>query len=165
MNFNDLIDIDSNENDNQFKENKQNYKSSDFLEENTSFRANAELPAKWLGSKFQIMKFLLVIGTAWMFQFTAYQSMANLQSSLNSDEGLGTASLSSIYISLIVSCLFLPPILIKNIGIKWSIVICQFTYLLFIAANMYPKWWLLIPGSNLIRFILSIALRMFDFFL
>jgi hypothetical protein len=42
--------------------------------------------------------------------------MANLQSSLNSDEGLGTASLSTIYITLVLSCFFLPPIIIKKIG-------------------------------------------------
>ena len=42
--------------------------------------------------------------------------MANLQSSLNSDEGLGTASLSTIYITLVLSCFFLPPIIIKRIG-------------------------------------------------
>jgi hypothetical protein len=113
----------------------------------------APLPAKWLGSKLQIMKNLFVIGTAWMFQFTAYQSMANLQSSLNSDEGLGTASLSSIYASIIISCLFLPPLMIKNIGLKWSIVISQVTYLLFIAANMYPKWWLLIPCNFFSRLV------------
>ena len=44
----------------------------------------------WLRSKFKIYKNLLVIGFAWIFQFTAYQSMAILQSSLNSDAGLGT---------------------------------------------------------------------------
>ena len=78
----------------------------------------------------------------------AYQSMANLQSSLNSDEGLGTASLATIYITIIISCLFLPSIMIKNIGLKWTIVISQICYLLFIAANMYPKWFVLIPGMQ-----------------
>ncbi len=73
--------------------------------------------------------------------------MANLQSSLNSDQGLGTASLATIYITIIISCLFLPPIMIKNIGLKWTIVISQICYLLFIAANMYPKWYILMPGK------------------
>ncbi len=52
--------------------------------------------------------------------------MANLQSSLNSDEGLGTASLSTIYFTLVISSMFLPPILIEKFGTKWTIVICQF---------------------------------------
>jgi hypothetical protein len=110
---------------------------------------NIDLPPRdeWLTSKWKILKNLIVIGMAWMFLFTAYQSMANLQSSLNSDEGLGTASLSTIYITLVVSCLFIPPVMIKNIGLKWTIVISQVCYLLFIAANMYPKWYILIPGE------------------
>ena len=74
--------------------------------------------------------------------------MANLQSSLNSDQGLGTASLAVIYITIIISCLFLPPVMIKNIGLKWTIVISMACYLLFIAANMYPKWYILIPGMH-----------------
>lgn len=102
---------------------------------------------KWLKSKWRIMKNLLVISFAWVFQFTAYQSIANLQSSLNSDEGLGTASLSSIYVTLVISCLFVPPIMIKNLGLKWTIALSQFTYLLFIAANMYPKWYILMPAA------------------
>ena len=100
----------------------------------------------WLKSKLQIMKNLLVISFAWVFLFTAYQSMANLQSSLNSDQGLGTASLSSIYVTLVISCLFVPPIMIRNLGLKWTIVFSQCTYLLFMAANMYPKWYILMPG-------------------
>ena len=46
----------------------------------------------WLKSKKLILKNLLIIGLAWVFLFTAYGSAANLQSSLNSDEGLGTAA-------------------------------------------------------------------------
>jgi hypothetical protein len=102
---------------------------------------------KWLKSKWLIIKNLMVISFAWVFLFTAYQSIANLQSSLNSDQGLGTASLSSIYVTLVVSCLFLPPIMIKNLGLKWTIAISQFAYLLFIAANMYPKWYILMPAA------------------
>jgi hypothetical protein len=46
----------------------------------------------WLNSKTRIIKNLLVIGIAWIFLFTAFQAVASLQSSLNSDQGLGTAS-------------------------------------------------------------------------
>lgn len=69
---------------------------------------------KLINSKFKLFKNLLVIGFSWMFLFTAYQSMANLQSSINSDAGLGTASLSTIYVTLVFSCLFIPPLMIKS---------------------------------------------------
>jgi hypothetical protein len=47
---------------------------------------------KWLKSKKLIYKNVFIIGFAWIFLFTAYGSVANLQSSLNNDEGLGTAA-------------------------------------------------------------------------
>ena len=100
----------------------------------------------WLSSRKRIYKNLLVVGLAWIFLFTAYSSIANLQSSLNKTKGLGTAGLSTIYGSLIVSCLFLPPSMIKNLGLKWTIIISQSTYILYMAANIYPRWFTIIPG-------------------
>ncbi len=79
-----------------------------------------------LSLKSKVKKNVLTIGIAWIFLFTAFQSMANLQSSLNNDQGLGTASLSAIYITLVISSMFLPPLLIEKFGTKWTIVICQF---------------------------------------
>ena len=103
---------------------------------------------KWLQSKRWIYKNLIVISIAWMLQFTAFQSISNLQSSLNSDQGLGTASLTTIYVTLVLSCLLIPPIMIKNIGLKWTIVFSQLTYLIYIGANMYPRWYTLLPGDR-----------------
>ena len=51
----------------------------------------------WLKSKKLILNNLFIIGLAWIFLFTAYGSAANLQSSLNSDEGLGTAACKYIF--------------------------------------------------------------------
>lgn len=104
----------------------------------------------WTSSGYHIHKNLFVIGLAWLLLFTAFQSMANLQSSLNSDAGIGTLSLSTIYVTLVVSCFFLPPIMISNLGIKNTIVTSQFAYLIFIAANTYPKWYTLIPSAVLL---------------
>lgn len=94
-----------------------------------------------------VLKNLIIVGLAWIFLFTAYSSIANLQSSLNSDDGLGTVSLSTIYVSLILSCIFIPTILIKNLGIKWTIFCSQLTYILYIAANIYPKYFTMVPTA------------------
>lgn len=102
---------------------------------------------EWLRSKLKIIKNQFIIGLAWIFQFTAYQSIANLQSSLNSSEGLGTASLSTIYVALVLSSLFVPPIMIRKLGLKWTIVVSQATYTLFIASNIYPSWYTSIPSK------------------
>ena len=105
----------------------------------------------WITSKWRINKNLVVIGLSWMCLFTAFQSIANLQSSLNSQAGVGTASLSAIYITLVLSCLFLPSLMIKNLGLKWTIVLSQICYLMYIAANMLPRWYILIPGKILLK--------------
>jgi hypothetical protein len=97
--------------------------------------------------KFIVYKNVFVIGLSWIFLFTAYTSISNLQSSLNSVGGLGTASLSTLYIALIISCIFIPTVLIDKIGTKWTIVISQLTYILYMIANIYPTYYTLIPTA------------------
>ncbi len=104
----------------------------------------------WTQSPVKIKTNLLIISWAWLIMFTAFQSMANLQSSLNSDKGLGTLSLSTIYVTLVISCLFVPPLLIDRVGLVPTIVCSQFTYLLYIAANIYPKAYVLLPSAVLL---------------
>ncbi|MBN3271675.1 UN93A protein, partial [Polyodon spathula] len=70
-----------------------------------------------------------------------------LQSSLNADEGLGTASLGVIYGTIILSSMFLPPILIKNLGCKWTIVVSMGCYVAYSLGNLYSSWETLIPTS------------------
>jgi hypothetical protein len=57
---------------------------------------------KWLKSQKYILKNLFIIGLAWVFLFTAYGSAANLQSSLNSDEGLGTAACMKFKLKILI---------------------------------------------------------------
>lgn len=59
----------------------------------------------------RIAKNVIVIGVAFMLQFTAFHGTANLQSTLN--PGIGTYTLASIYGSLILSNIFLPVIVIR----------------------------------------------------
>lgn len=98
-------------------------------------------------TKFRIMKNLLVISLGFLLLFTAFQSLQNLQSSLNPDEGLGLASLCVIYASLILSCMFIPPIMIGRLGCKWALVISMCCYVLYTVANFYAKWYTLLPAS------------------
>lgn len=109
---------------------------------------NAE--SQWTMSQGAIMRNLLVISLAWVVLFTAFSSMANLQSSLNANAGLGTLSLSTIYVTLVTSCLFVPPLMVKRCGIKRTIMICQCGYLFYIAANVWPEWFLLLPAAALV---------------
>lgn len=58
----------------------------------------------------RIAKNVIVIGVAFMLQFTAFHGTANLQSTINP---VGTYTLASIYGSLILSNIFLPVIVIR----------------------------------------------------
>ncbi|KAG7460982.1 hypothetical protein MATL_G00204680 [Megalops atlanticus] len=60
---------------------------------------------------------------------------------------MGVASLSVIYASIILSSMFLPPILIKNLGCKWTIVASMACYVTYSFGNIYPGWATLIPTS------------------
>jgi len=94
-----------------------------------------------------IMKNVVVISFSFMLLFTAFQSMANLQSSINKVDGLGTYSLSVIYASLVVSCMFVPSFMIKKLTVKWTMVVSIFCYSTYIAAQFYPEFYTLIPGA------------------
>ncbi|UYV67047.1 unc-93 [Cordylochernes scorpioides] len=100
--------------------------------------------------KLVIYKNLAVISTSFLLLFTAFQSLSNLQSSLNSEAGLGTASLAVIYGALVLSCLFVPSFAIRHMGLKMTLVISMLLYGTYFAANLYAKWWTLIPASVLL---------------
>ncbi|XP_061234516.1 protein unc-93 homolog A isoform X2 [Neopsephotus bourkii] len=93
------------------------------------------------------LKNVLVISFGFLLLFTAYGGLQNLQSSLHSEEGLGVASLSVLYAALILSSMFLPPILIKKLGCKWTIAGSMCCYIAFSLGNFHASWYTLIPTS------------------
>ena len=99
-------------------------------------------------TKNQIIKNLTVLSVSYLFLFTAFQSLQNLQSSLNKEEGLGTAGLSVIYGSGVVAGLLLPAFLINVIGCKLAIAASMVCYIAYMAANMYPVWGTMMPASG-----------------
>ncbi|XP_017286870.1 protein unc-93 homolog A isoform X1 [Kryptolebias marmoratus] len=92
-------------------------------------------------------KNVLVVSVGFLSLFTAYGGLQSLQSSLNAEQGMGVASLSVIYASIIISSMFLPPIMIKNLGCKWTIVAGMACYVSYSFGNLYPGWYTLIPTS------------------
>ncbi|CAF3615188.1 unnamed protein product [Adineta steineri] len=100
--------------------------------------------------RFKTYKNLLVLCIAFLLQFTAFGAIGNLQSSLNTEANVGVNSLSIIYAFLIFSSIFLPHPLMAIFGIKWTLVISQVPYLLYVAANYYPKAYLMYPAAALV---------------
>ncbi|CAF0921089.1 unnamed protein product [Adineta ricciae] len=100
--------------------------------------------------RFRSYKNLFVLCMAFLLQFTAFGAIGNLQSSLNTEANVGVNSLSIIYACLIFSSIFLPHPLITILGIKWTLVLSQIPYLLYVAANYYPKAYLMYPAAALV---------------
>nr|XP_030708693.1 protein unc-93 homolog A isoform X2 [Globicephala melas] len=96
------------------------------------------------------LKNVLVLSFGFLLLFIAYGGLQSLQSSLYSEEGLGVAALSTLYGGMLLSSMFLPPILIKKLGCKWTIVIAMCCYVTFTLGNFYASWYTLIPTSILL---------------
>lgn len=109
-------------------------------------RSSADSTEKIM-SKGRILKNLLVVCFGFLFQFSAYQGLANLQSTLNMADNLGVASQSVIYAALIISSLFLPKLVIKKLGCKMTLVLSILTYAPYIAANFYPHMATFVPTA------------------
>ncbi|KAF4071089.1 hypothetical protein AMELA_G00280840 [Ameiurus melas] len=95
-------------------------------------------------------KNVLVVSFGFFFLFMAFGGLQNLQSSLNAEQGMGVISLSVIYGTIILSSMFLPPIMIKNLGCKWTVFICMACYISYSFGNLLPGWPSLIATSAIL---------------
>uniref|UniRef100_A0A4W3HTQ8 Protein unc-93 homolog A n=1 Tax=Callorhinchus milii TaxID=7868 RepID=A0A4W3HTQ8_CALMI len=93
------------------------------------------------------LKNVLVVSLGFFLLFTAFGGLQNIQSSLNSDDGLGVASLGVIYGALIFSSLFVPSLVIKYLGCKWTITVSMCCYVAYTFGNFYASWYTLIPTA------------------
>ncbi|KAM9666725.1 protein unc-93 homolog A [Trichechus inunguis] len=96
------------------------------------------------------LKNVLVVSFGFLLLFTAYGGLQNLQSSLNSEAGLGVTALSTLYGTILLSSMFLPPLLIKKFGCKWTITGSMCCYVAFSLGNFHASWYTLIPTSILL---------------
>ncbi|XP_065112342.1 protein unc-93 homolog A [Paramisgurnus dabryanus] len=95
-------------------------------------------------------KNILVVSFGFLLLFTAYGGLQSLQSSLNSEDGMGVISLSVLYAAIILSSMFLPPIMIKNLGCKWTIVLSMGCYVTYSFGNLKPGWASLLSTSAIL---------------
>ncbi|XP_035717612.1 UNC93-like protein [Vespa mandarinia] len=102
------------------------------------------------GEKWRILKNIGTVSIAFMVQFTAFQGTANLQSSINASDGLGTVSLSAIYAALVLSCIFVPTFLIKRLTVKWTLCLSMLCYAPYIGSQFYPRFYTLVPAGVLL---------------
>ncbi|XP_063078704.1 protein unc-93 homolog A-like [Engraulis encrasicolus] len=96
------------------------------------------------------MKNVLLVSFGFLLLFTATGSLLNLQSSLNADEGMGLASNSVTFSSIILSSMFLTPTIIRYLGCKWTIFVAMGCNVAYTIGNFYPSWATLMPASVII---------------
>ena len=93
-----------------------------------------------------ILQDLLCLSAAFTFVYMAFVSLQTLQSSLNSHEGLGVASLCWIYSASVISCL-IAPMLMRYFTTRWTILIGFSCFLLYLLTNLYPVYFVILPAS------------------
>ena len=113
-------------------------------------KANAAVRRTEKKQKFVIWKNVVLISISFSVTFMAFQSLQNIQSSLNSIGGLGVASLSVSYSFTILTGIFLTSLIISSKGCKWTLVASTFCYIGFALANFYPTWLTLIPAAVIV---------------
>ncbi|CAL1287424.1 unnamed protein product [Larinioides sclopetarius] len=101
-----------------------------------------------MGKK-RIVKNLLVLFSSFFIFFLGFQSLSNLQTSMNSYKGIGVESQVLIYAASMISCILLPKLLIKTIGCKWTIVSMFLCSVPYFVSNYKPSFGFFMPSSIL----------------
>lgn len=94
------------------------------------------------------IKNLLVISVSVSLMNAAFSSLRNLQSSLNHDGGVGLYSLTGSMAAFTFLSLFTPS-LIQQFRPKRCLILSLFAHLLYVAANVTPNIYILVPASVL----------------
>ena len=98
-------------------------------------------------SKFLVWKNCLVLSFSMMLLVTAHVSFESLQSTLNSEESLGTAGLTVLYATFACANLFLVVFTTSRVSHKRILVVSMTTYLLYICTGFYSSWATVIPAA------------------
>ena len=94
---------------------------------------------------------LYALSFSFFFVFLAFNSTQSLESSISEDAKLGTTTVSFIYIFFTLSS-FVAPSIVVYLGLKKALVLGMSSYVLFIAANLYPSWETLLPAAVCVGF-------------
>ncbi|KAM0953295.1 putative Ion channel regulatory protein, UNC-93 [Dioscorea sansibarensis] len=96
-----------------------------------------------------------ILSVAFLFIFSAYHAAQNLESTVNTEGGLGSTSMGILYVSFTLFSLVASP-LVRRLGLKNSLLLGSTGYFLFIASNLIPSWYTMVPASVYFGFSASI---------
>ncbi|XP_022767506.1 UNC93-like protein 3 [Durio zibethinus] len=96
-----------------------------------------------------------ILSCAFLLVFLAYGAAQNLETTVNAEGNLGTVSLGILYVSFAFFSLF-ASLVVRVLGSKNAVVLGTTGYWLYIAANLKPTWYTMIPVSLYMGFAASI---------
>lgn len=96
-------------------------------------------------SKSRMERNIYAISISFCFLFACLSSLNAVQSSIN--KLLGNIGLSSIYVSLVVSCTFFSTWVIKKFKVKKAMTMCMLGYLPYFAVQVQPSIYTLVPAA------------------
>ncbi|KAL5716638.1 hypothetical protein ACHQM5_009774 [Ranunculus cassubicifolius] len=96
-----------------------------------------------------------ILSCAFLLVFLAYGAAQNLQSTVNTEGNLGTTSLGILYVSFTIFS-FVASSVVRQLGSKNALILGTTGYWLFIAANLKPSWYTMVPAAVYLGFAASI---------
>uniref|UniRef100_A0A1I8I9S9 Amiloride-sensitive sodium channel n=1 Tax=Macrostomum lignano TaxID=282301 RepID=A0A1I8I9S9_9PLAT len=93
---------------------------------------------------------VICVAISFVLLLSSYYGIKFMQSSINAQQGLGTASLAVVYASVLFSSLVLANPLVETIGPKHCLSFAMLGYMSYIAFNAYPSFYTLIPASLIV---------------
>ncbi|KAG6769459.1 hypothetical protein POTOM_025095 [Populus tomentosa] len=96
-----------------------------------------------------------ILSSAFLLIFLAYGAAQNLETTLNTKDDMGTISLGILYVSFTFFSLIASSV-VRFMGSKNAVLLGTSGYWLFIAANLKPIWYTMVPASLYLGFAASI---------
>jgi hypothetical protein len=91
-------------------------------------------------------KNLIILCVGFIFIFSPFRGVQNLQSSLNAENQLGIIAMCCVHVTMVVTCL-LAPLWTNIFTAKWTLALGALCFLLWFGANFYPTFYTLIPAA------------------
>ncbi|XP_065676537.1 protein unc-93 homolog A-like [Hydra vulgaris] len=92
-------------------------------------------------------KNLLILSMGFFLIHSAFLPIQNIQGSLHKDPALGFGSLTALYASAILSCCFLPNLLMAKFKPKILTILSMSSFPLYVLANFMPVMGTIMPAS------------------
>lgn len=124
------------------------YDSDEYKDVVDSESDNSGLQMHVTTTKKRCIQNLLIISFSYFLFFTGFWSLANLQSTMNAQQGMGPDSQAVIYLCSMVSCLF-PQLMVEKFGAKTTYLVAILVSCPYIAANYHLRWDILMTTSVL----------------